>query len=345
MMQQVSGGLLVLAAEPPAESQTPRWWGVFLAIAAIVGLAAGLQQLVSWVSSRRRRRAEDRLLKIVESQLRAEEAQAAAERYSTLRAELRRQVENEIPREARRIFLLNRRDRLASSITEDLQEYTAIEQELAETSDLGGSPLDERVRAVVQETIVPSQEARRRRERAVLAIVAALLLLSFSPFPVGYFISSYFEVVGYSDRYTSMSIVFTMALGIIVVALVAYLSYGPVLTRLRRIQGVRHRLHRSRLFVFAATLAGSACTVLGFYWRNLAEVAVRAPYQSDEVWQATQSRIGWYRFGAGVCLNVSVALVGLILAIAIVKLRPRHARNLQTPTIQSESSGPVGQTD
>lgn len=145
----------------------------------VVGLVAGLQQLIIWMRSRRLSKAQSRAFEILNSQLNAEEAKEAASKYESMRESLRLQVEQDIPREARRVYLKNRLDRLGESLSHDYEEYSAIEQELGLASE--ASQLDIKIRDVVQESLLPELRTRRRRERVLVGLVGLLVLLNFLP--------------------------------------------------------------------------------------------------------------------------------------------------------------------
>jgi uncharacterized membrane-anchored protein YhcB (DUF1043 family) len=145
-----------------------------------VGLVAGLQQLIVWFRSRRLTRAQNRAFEILNSQLNADEAKEAAEKYEALRSSLREQIEFDIPREARRAYLRNRLSRLAENLSREYGEYAAIESELRLPSS--ESQLDGRIRSVVEESLMPEMHARQGRERMLLGLVGLLVLLNLLPF-------------------------------------------------------------------------------------------------------------------------------------------------------------------
>src|SRR5262249_16109162 len=111
------------------------------------------------------------------------------------RRQLRDQIERELPAEARRVYLLNRQDVLARTIADDYAEYEIIERELGMRTSTSTS-LDARVRAVVQASIVPAQQTRRRRELRIYALLILLVAISFLPLSLG-------NVTGYAFATTA----------------------------------------------------------------------------------------------------------------------------------------------
>jgi predicted nucleic acid-binding Zn ribbon protein len=252
------------------------WWAIIVAIGVIIGLLAGIQQLWSWAATRGQRRAEERVLEIAAQQLNtervkkdAEQAKKDAERYEMLRADLRSQVEREVPREARRVYLINRMDRLAASLSSDLEEYETIEQELRSLSGRSASPLDERVRAVVRGTILPSQEQRQRRERLIFVLLVVLVVLSFSPITPIYLIQGYFHVLGSSEVFSVTSIALALFFGLIVLATVFRISCSPLSRHLR--SSTISSLNRLRWPVaVVGPILGAGAILWAFYWRQRA---------------------------------------------------------------------------
>ncbi|GAA3295288.1 hypothetical protein GCM10020218_076020 [Dactylosporangium vinaceum] len=129
-------------------------------------------QVVFWVQDRRTRREQQRLFEIIGNQLNAERARVEAVQSTALVAELRAQIERDLPAEARRVHLSERLQSLARSITADFEEYQQIEKEMAQTAS--ASPLHEQVRSVVEQAILPARQMDRRRDRFVLIMLDLL---------------------------------------------------------------------------------------------------------------------------------------------------------------------------
>lgn len=156
-------------------------WKLIGTVGGIIGLIAAVQQLLGSFRRRRYHKAEERLLHTMATTIDAESAREEAERLEALRAALRQQVEEEVPLEARRIFLRTRRDALRSQIASDVEEHTTIERELAEIEGRTALGLDERLRPTIEKSILPPYVRRRRVERGVVAALAVLLVLTVTP--------------------------------------------------------------------------------------------------------------------------------------------------------------------
>jgi hypothetical protein len=157
-------------------------WKLIVAFGVVGSLIAGGQQIIASARRRRFRAAEQRVLEATAANIDAEAARHDADEARALRAELRKQVEEDVPREARRVFLLSRRDALSTQIAQDVEEYQALEAELARLEGRRSTPLDERLRAVVEASIVPTYVGRRRTDRVVVTALIVLLVLSVISF-------------------------------------------------------------------------------------------------------------------------------------------------------------------
>ncbi|MFB9449077.1 hypothetical protein Dvina_30475 [Dactylosporangium vinaceum] len=158
------------ASAPPGSGLD--WWQIVVAAGVVVGLVVGIVQVVFWVQDRRTRREQQRLFEIIGNQLNAERARVEAVQSTALVAELRAQIERDLPAEARRVHLSERLQSLARSITADFEEYQQIEKEMAQTAS--ASPLHEQVRSVVEQAILPARQMDRRRDRFVLIMLDLL---------------------------------------------------------------------------------------------------------------------------------------------------------------------------
>jgi TRAP-type C4-dicarboxylate transport system permease small subunit len=303
-----------LAKGSPDPGILHNWWAVVVTIGVIVGLLAGIQQLTSWIAQRSRRKAEDRVIEIAARQLDAEQAKEDAQHYERLRTELRAQVEQEVPREARRVYLLNRRDRLAQSLNDDLNEYDDIEQELRSISgDINASALDERVRAVVRETILPSQQKRRRRERWILALLVLIFLSNFTPIDLTGLVFGYFYVLWTPSNFPPGVIVFVLFLGVATITIALRFTY-PYIRRYIRGSAVAYIKRRRWVVAASGAVLGAGFIVWGFYWRDMAMISNTSARSAPD----SYSNIA---FQAGVIL---LSLASVIPARS--QIRPRRPR-------------------
>ncbi len=160
---------------------------IISAIVGAIGVAAAVQQLTSWILRRKYEKAENRLLEILQQQVDAEEVQRFGEavrqqvkEYERQQARLREQIEEEIPREARRLYTQQRLDALVQSLGRDYVEYEELRasQEMAS----GSHALPEEIRALIANQILPEYLEQKRRDRRTALLIVALVVLAFVPF-------------------------------------------------------------------------------------------------------------------------------------------------------------------
>lgn len=156
-------------------------WAAIVAVGVVVGLLAGVLQIVAQVRRRRFAAAEEKVLSAAASVLDAETAQRDVEQYRALREDLRRQIEDEVPREGRRVYLRARLDDLRDRIGDDVREFEDVSRQLASLEPGGAEPLDHRLRSVVESSVRPRYLRRRRSERVLFAMVVVLLIAAVIP--------------------------------------------------------------------------------------------------------------------------------------------------------------------
>jgi hypothetical protein len=200
-------------AAPPTDTGLDLWQ-VVVAVGVIVGLIAGLQQLAGWVRRRRYQRAEELVLRIASQQLEAAAAKEDFAKYQALKENLRRQVEEEVPREARRVYLRSRVDALNQQIGSDVEEYLVVEQALADLERRAPATLDNRLRAVIESSIRPAYIRRRQTDRVVLGGLVALLVLTLSPINLAAQLRDLLFVLGNPDDATDSKVAFVVMLGV-----------------------------------------------------------------------------------------------------------------------------------
>lgn len=316
---------------PPSQGD-PFWWKIVGVVGVILGILAAIQQLTA-LGNRRRRRAQDRLLSAMEQQIDAERAREDALQYDRLRSLLRQQIDNDLPREARRVYLLNRRDLLSRTIAEEFAELEDIERELEDSA--APTVLDQRVRAVVQETIVPAQETRRRRDRTIVILLTLLLLGTFSPLNLKYLVIAPAAVLSDPPGHYIGEVIFAFAGGAILLSLLA-LAIERGWSRV----GIRTPQLKSTTLFIAGGVA-SAVGVILFTWG----VASRSwaldgrPYYYYPLYADASELSQGYRSVVALQTGAAALSIGLTLAVLAVRRRswrwPNRGEATAPPTLSA----------
>jgi hypothetical protein len=238
----------VVQPDGGTETGSPTWWVVVAAFGVIISILAGVHYFYSLISRRRIQAAEDRYFETLASQHDAEEAKQDVAAYETLRAQLRDQVDKEVPREARRIFIENRRDQLVNSIGEQFDEYERLGREVAAMPE--ANSLDDRVRQVIEARVAPLYRRSQRRERALAFGIGVLVIVSLIPISPGQLIFAYFAVLREPDEWTVGTILLACSVAVAVL--------GGTLTVLGRRWLARHQAYEISDFGVLAVLMGVA---------------------------------------------------------------------------------------
>lgn len=145
----------------------------------VVGIMSGYLQ---WRSYRQQRRLEGGyriLLERAQRDWRGQYTEAQVNRLTAQFQQLQRGIGVDIPRQARRVFLTEQRRTLADSIAELSQQYDRTTEELGH---LAGDPgLDNRLRELIENEILPAYLKRQRQHWVLLFFVALGLLLALFP--------------------------------------------------------------------------------------------------------------------------------------------------------------------
>lgn len=194
--------LIVSATSTTAESSqhSISLWQLVVGAGGVVGLIAGLYTLVDAVQRRKYRPMEDQTIALMAKAQDVETVKQDYDKYSVLRESLRLQVEKEVPQEARRVYLRSRLDTLQASIGAEVDEYQRLRDELTRVEGQEPSPLDARLRPVIEESIRPGYVRRRRNERLVVGILVLLLLTTISPLAPRGFVGGIWQSYSHSIK-------------------------------------------------------------------------------------------------------------------------------------------------
>jgi hypothetical protein len=293
--------LNLLASNPPSKGGEP-YWPIVLGIATILGAVLAIPPFLDWARGRRKRRALDKLLVSIVDRDDAERARQELQSIETLLTEARESIRRELPNEARRIFLENRRDSLAQSIGEEFSEYLNTTAELEKVGQQPGIPttLSPTVVESIRESIEPLYTSRRReanRNRAIFAFILILLVAPYQFSPAG-IVNNYLDTIFHASRYyLSYSLALTSIAGLVVSTVIAW---GQVRAR----EKLRHK---SIILMYVvptgvAVVLGIACGLtLNESWNS-------RDYYSYDYNGAVDEQMGWELIGLAVSLGIVVAL-------------------------------------
>jgi hypothetical protein len=228
-----------------------------------IGSAVGIVGFGTQLRTNRRRKryehAEEKLLEAIDSSEVIERATLEVRQYDQLKSSLRNEIETQIPKQARIAYLTDRLDQLTEDLHSVYRAYEDARRELAKEQPV--SELDERIREAIELSITPARKLRERRVIYLASLVVALILFNIDPFRL----NSYFYILGYSNDATPLSIVTTMAIGVICLTLIVLIS----LTFLRKATAPSKRAVRLGILIGGLSLVVLPVMVSGaFYLRG-----------------------------------------------------------------------------
>lgn len=284
-------------------------------IGTIIGIVAGTQQLFSAIRRRKFRRAEDKLLEAIEADVRIDDAKAEVERYDSLKASLRDEVETQIPKQARNAYLKDRLDQLTEDLDRTYRDYQDVRRELSQAEPI--TDLDRGIRDAIEASTIPGRKIRESRNFYMLALLIALVFFNGAPFHV----SSYFHILWYSDGSTGSSIVVTMISGATCLAFLALVCFS-FLPNNTTVSTANIGCMGTALLMSLSVIAFIAFLWLGFLPRgsavSLSQDQFNGPYGNQG--------IGSYRLEAFLLFNTAVIILAISLAIFIFTRQKRIIR-------------------
>ncbi|GAB1819781.1 hypothetical protein HerbRD11066_29450 [Herbidospora sp. RD11066] len=255
----------------------------------------------------------------------AEYARKEADNLSAIHEMLRRQIEEDVPREARRLYIEHRLDVLGRAISEQYKEYHALQNEAA---GFKNAELDERLAFVVKETILPNHIIRARRERWTLALLIGVVLLTISPFELqriaSFFTSQPFYILSYSYEYELSAVNLSVA-GVILVWASIFTLLAKFPTNLQiTIRGLR----APRWLQFSILLVGLLLIMIGNVFSDVAGRAFEAGNytMSEEPYQL-----------AAACLHLASFVIGALVAFVYWPKGRRLVSRLRQVSLKGQS--------
>jgi hypothetical protein len=180
-------GVMAAAHAKPQSSGVP-----YLTIFGVVGTAFGLlgvfQQFTSSIRNRKYSRAQQKLLRVVDSSEVINESLSKVEQYKKEEESLRTQVEVQVPKQARIVYLTNRLEQVTNDLLRSYRQYEDVRKELDENAET--TELNQNIRDVIS-ALLPQRSMQESRYLYMLSLV--ILLLVFNISPIGP--SDYFHIV------------------------------------------------------------------------------------------------------------------------------------------------------
>ena len=290
-------------------------------IGTIIGIVAGSQQLFSAIRRRKFQRAEDKLLEAIEADVRIDDAKAEVERYDSLKASMRYEVETQIPKQARNAYLKDRLDQLTEDLDRTYRDYQDVRRELSQAEPV--TDLDRGIRDAIEASIIPGRKIRGSRNSYMLALLIALIFFNIEPFHV----NSYFHILGHSDKSTVSSIIVTMISGVICLALLALVCFSFLPNNTTASTGSIGCMGTALL------MSLSVIIFIGFLWLGFLsrdKAVFLEQFNQD---------IGSDRLEAALLFNIDVIILAISLAIFIFTRQKRIIRKQSARDTSSTHTG------
>jgi hypothetical protein len=293
-------------------------WQLVVGVSVILTLLLGLGTFFDWGTRIRDRRVNKEIQKLVRSELEAKSIEEKLVELTQLNDSLREQI-SMVPGEVDRLVVQRRMEQLAIGLSRDFEEYRSLERGL---KPLGTeTKLDSRIRDVIENTMLPPQRQRERRNIYTLLLLVALVALNLSPISANDLVYSYFNILSNSVDWTVSSVTWSLLIGALVIAVILLFA-SELLTFLRSfLDKLRHPIWLGLL-----ALATVIASVLGYAWRaELAGLTCSPLPCSSPYAQYSGSYPAALYIGAGIAFNLAPLIAGFFLAVLVRRFQ-RHVR-------------------
>jgi hypothetical protein len=284
---------------------------VLTVVASIIGIYCGViatQQILSTVRRRKLQKSQDELLRrfqiVVDTANAEKDAEAArqeVEEYSRKLDELRQQINDQLPIQARRDYLTERIDQLSKDIYRDYKEYQEAQKELEITASTG--PLDDQIRNAIKIDIMPHRLIQERRNLTVLIVLVFLVVIDISPYKLNQFVYAYFNILGYPDEWYVSSVITAMIAGTATLAVLLVLA-GWLFPQRSRFRSFFLQVSRLRVQLISISVI-TILLVVAYFSREGA--------LNDDLGLG-QSNVAYLRTVAGLSLNIVVIAIAMSIA-------------------------------
>ncbi|MDQ2955510.1 MAG: hypothetical protein M3Y42_00915 [Actinomycetota bacterium] len=235
MHQQFGTTTPALWAAASKSSSSSDYWQLVLTIATITGGLAAIQQFYRTVRRRRQDAALTNLLGALADSTDAEAAKAELEEIRLALETSKRALADDVPRQARVLFLENRRQALVDGIAADYELLISTTRELDGLSSASLSVMPDlpaNVRAAIH-ALLPTARQLRRENRIMVILLGLLVASVVLPTSPSALVHDYFNVVSDGSYYTQSSVWQATLAAAVVVGMVLYWPSRWVNARLR----------------------------------------------------------------------------------------------------------------
>jgi len=280
------------------------------AVALILGLLAAVHQLAGIFTRRRYKRAKQRALELIRQSLDADELQHELRKTKAERDALRRQVDEDLPREARRVYVATRLEQLSEQMRADAREFNELHTELTELGGSTNGAVDQRLRGAIGTGVIAAAPATPSIDRILLGGVAILTLVLVSSKTS---LEGFYSDIAYSSGRAAADVTVSIVLGALFVCLVALLIARYVLPSLHG--------HDPWPWLWSSVIAlGIAATLLiirGSVESNRGTALFFADASSSRVERQMDREAQRHQESAGFLYAVGMPAAGLFVALLL----------------------------
>lgn len=304
-------GILGSTHVPSQRSTGLQLWQLIVGASVILTLLLGLGTFFDWGTRIKDRRVNKEIRKMVRSELEAKNIEEKLGELTQLNDSLREQI-SRVPNEVDRLVLQRRMEQLTVGLTRDFEEYRSLVRALR---PLDTAPkLDLRIRTVIENTMLPPQGQRERRNIYMLLLLVALGALNLSPISANDFVRNYFNILSNSVNWTISSVTWSLLIGALVIAVILLFA-SELLTFFKTF--LDKLKHPALLGLLA--VATIIFTVLGYAWRGSLVAQICNTVVCSGSYDTTQYN------GTSIVFNLAPLTAGFFLTVLVRRYRQHGA--------------------
>lgn len=195
-------------------------WGLG-SIGWIFGIVSAVATLRSYFGQKKMERAYISVLEQAKLDWEGKYTENQIKELSEQFNKLQKQIQNDIPKQARRVLLENQLNSLIDSITTLYQQYKLIRQQIDELSS--AKELDLPIKKAIEDEIMPNYLGHKRQQRGTQIMLMAIFILTIFPFFGELLIRNLYDFLYNSGLHIYSGDILAYVTGIIVSLVISFL--------------------------------------------------------------------------------------------------------------------------
>ena len=162
-------------------------WGLGI-IGWIVGIVSGVMSIIEQAKKKKIDKGYEELLERARCDWEGKYTEEQVKELTQQFQALKRQIEIDIPKQAKRVVLQKKIDELTESISTSYEEYKDLSSKIEDAGAI--TELDKSIHSSIQEEILPEHVRNKKQQKRVQIMLVVILILTLAPITANFLLSS-----------------------------------------------------------------------------------------------------------------------------------------------------------